>query len=119
MVVDFLQMLSNGRLTVTVNGVPLVEIDAECKRLRIEAKGMKASGLTLSAIITKSEDQGGGVPGLLKRAKSSAKRLSEDGWGLTLYDGADRVLAMGYGVSRVTGYVSASPLKLRRLLEIL
>lgn len=113
---DFLQMLDAGSFTVSVNGLPLLSVDAELRSLGLEAKGVKESGLKLSTII-EAEGQGKGVTGLLKGAESIAKRLSEKGWRMTLYDKGDKILTMGRGVSGLTGYISASPLKLRRILK--
>lgn len=113
-IADLLQMFTAGEVTVLANGVPLAVLDADSRSLGIEAKGLKQSGLKASMVI---EAKGGGMVGFLRGAESLAKKLSENGWSVTLYDGGEGVLTMGRGVSRLTGYVRASPMKLGKILK--
>ena len=117
-VTDILRMFDAGTVTVTANGLPLLSLDAATRSLGIEENGVKESGLELSTIV-KAGGRGGGVTGLLRGAESFAKGLADNGWRVTLYDRGDTVLSAGHGVSRLTGYVSASPLKLRKILDAL
>lgn len=117
-IADLLQMFDAGRLTVSVNGLPTLSVDADSKSLGLEARGVKESGLKLSTMI-RAEGQGIGIAGLLNGAESIARTLSEKGWKMTLYDRGDRILTMGRGVSALTGHVGTSPLKLRRILNSL
>jgi hypothetical protein len=114
-VVDFLSIFTSGSFAVSVNGVPTLAVDAESKSLNLEAKGVKKSGFKLLNIV---KENGAGVIGILKTSESTAKKLSETGWKVTVYDGNKVVLTMGSGVSRLTGYIHVNPLKLRTILEI-
>jgi hypothetical protein len=101
-------------MTVSVNGTPSVVLDIDSKSLNLEAKGVKKSGLKLLNV---TQEKGRGVLGLLKTSQSTAKKLSEMGWKVTLYDGRNVVLSMGSGASRLTGNIYVNPLKLRRILD--
>ncbi len=114
-IVDFLSIFTSGSFTLSVNGIPTLAVDAESKELNLEAKGVKKSGLKLLNIIKENRE---GFTGLLKTSESTAKKLSETGWKVTVYDGTNVVLTMGSGVSRLTGYIHVNPLKFRTILEI-
>jgi hypothetical protein len=112
---ELLSIFTSGSFTVSVNGIPALSVDAESRLLNLEAKGVKKSGLKLLNI---TKEKGKGVAGLLKTSESTAKKLSESGWRITVYDGSNVVLTMGRGVSRLSGYIHVNPLKLRTILEI-
>lgn len=114
-IVDFLSIFTSGSFALSVNGVPTLAVDAESKALNLEAKGVKKSGFKLLNIV---KENGAGVIGILKTSESTAKKLSETGWKVTVYDGSNVVLSMGSGVSRLTGYIHVNPLKFRTILEI-
>jgi len=116
---DLLSSITSGTLTVGVNGLPFLKVDAESRSVGVEARGVKECGIRLSSIV---EIQGGGrkgVSAILKGSESAAKGLSEKGWKLVLSDRGSTMLTMGRGVSKVTGHVRVNPLKLRKILEIL
>ena len=114
---NLLSFFSSGILTVGVNDLPLLKVDAGTRSVKVEAEGVKECGVSLSNII---ELQGGkGVRAMLKSSQSTAKELSEKGWRLTLSDNDSALITMGCGVSRLTGHMRVNPLKLRKVLEIL
>lgn len=114
-IVDFLSMFTSGSFALSVNGVPTLVVDAESKAVNLEAKGVKKSGFKLLNIV---KENGAGVIEILKTSESTAKKLSETGWKVTVYDENKVVLSMGSAVSRLTGYIHVNPLKLRTILEI-
>lgn len=116
--VNLLSIFESGVLTVGVNGLPLLKVDAESRSVDVEAAGVKECNLKLSSIV-KLETGRSGLPELMKESRSTAKELSEKGWKFILYDKGQTILSMGRGVSRVTGRMSVNPLKLRKLLEAL
>ncbi len=115
---DLLSMFESGTLTIGIQGLPLLKVDAALRSLDVEATGVKESGIKLSKIVELQAGQTG-VVGLVKGSESTAKGLSENGWKLTLYDKGSPILTLGRGVSRLTGHVQANPLKLRKILETL
>ena len=113
-----LSLFASGVLTVGVNGLPFLKVDAESRAVDVEAVGVKEYGIRLSKVIQLESGQKG-VRGLLKGSESTAKGLSERGWRLTLYDKGGSILTMGRGVSRLTGYVRVNPMKIQKILETL
>ena len=108
----------SGGLSVSVNGVPMVRLDSGSKLLSIEADGMRQSGIRLGKMLGLGTGRGD-VTKLLRDSEAMARRLSEMGWTLTLYDKNQRLLSMGNRASRLTGHITANPLTLGRLLETL
>ena len=113
---ELLSMFESGILTVAVNGFPLVKVDAESRSLDLEAQGIKECGIKLSDLI-KLESGEKGIKGIISASESTARRLSDEGWSLILYDKGNKILRMGRGVSRLTGHIQVNLLKLRRILE--
>lgn len=111
--VELLSLFESGVLAVTVNGRPLLKVDAESRSVESEVSGMRETGIKLSNL----SDSGPGVLGLLKTSRSTAKDLYEKGWKFSLYDKGSRILSMGRGVSRLTGHIQVSPTKIRSILE--
>jgi hypothetical protein len=111
-----LSMFESGILTVEVNGFPLAKVDAESRSLDLEAQGIKECGIKLSKLI-EFETGGKGIKTMISTSESTARRLSERGWSLALYDRGSTILKMGRGVSRLTGHIQVNLLKLRRILE--
>jgi hypothetical protein len=114
---ELLSMFESGVLSVQLNGYPFVKIDAVSHQLDLEAQGIKEFGLKLGELI-KLEDSGEkGIKGIISTSRSTARKLSERGWSLAIYDKGSSVLKMGRGVSRLTGHISVNILRLRGLLK--
>ena len=111
--VELLGLFPAGKATVSLQGRPVVTIDADQKTIDLEAQGVRDAGLRISDLV-KLEEGGGGMLGGPMRVTGALARL---GWKLSLYAEGDRVVTMGSGVSRLTGHVSVNPLKLRKLLD--
>ncbi|HZW54903.1 MAG TPA: hypothetical protein VFF30_01290 [Nitrososphaerales archaeon] len=116
--IDLLSTFASGILTANVSGIPLLKIDAESRSVGVEATGVKECGIRLSKIVRLPKG-GGGVVEFVKSSESAARELSENGWELSLYDRGSRIVSIGRGASKLTGYVNINPLKLGRLLKIL
>ena len=112
---DLLSVLKSGRITITVDGQPLLLVRSEERELDLENSGVMKTGLTLTRIIKLGE----GDTNILRGAESMAEELSRLGWRATLYDDEEKILVMGRDVSRLTAHISTNPLKLRRLLKAL
>jgi hypothetical protein len=113
---ELLSMFESGILTVAVNGFPLIKVDAGSRSLDLEAQGMREFGMKLSEL-AELESGVKGIRGIISASESTARRLSERGWSLALYDKGSNVLRMGRGVSRLTGHIQVNLLKFRRILE--
>ena len=111
--IELLGLVPSGKATVSVQGRPLLTIDADKKTIDLEADGVREAGLRISDQV-KLEEGGRGRLGGAMRVTGALARL---GWKLSLYAEGDRVVSMGSGVSRLTGHISVNPLKLRKLLD--
>lgn len=96
----------------------MLRIDPESRSLNVEAAGIRESGFRLGKMLIGSGEERS-VRRLLTSSESLAKKLSEIGWTLTLYDGSSGLLSVGSRVSRLTGHIKANPIKLRKLLRTL
>ncbi len=115
---SLLPLLTSGSLSVSVNEHPMLQVDSESRSLGIEVAGMRESGLVLGKLLAGGREEKS-LGRLLAASEGIAKKLSEIGWTLTLYDGGSSLLSMGRGVSRLTGHVRANPLELTKLLRAL
>jgi hypothetical protein len=81
----------------------------------VEADGAREAGLRLSDFVKIRE----GPIGFLEGSEHLVGELSHLGWTLTLYARGEKILALGSGVSRLTGRISVNPLRLKKLLDAL
>jgi hypothetical protein len=116
-VVDMLSIFSKGTLKVGVNGGSFLKVDVDSQTIDIEAKGLKESGIQVSTLVRTNND--GGIRKLLRSSRSMAKKFSEKGWRVALSDRGSSVMRLGRGVSKVSGYITINPMKIRTILEIL
>lgn len=110
-----LALLPSGRAQITVEGHPLVSVDADAKTVDVETDGLKEAGVRFSGLVR--EDRG--MSNLLRESSKVTGVLFQLGWKVTLCAGGEKMLVMGRGVSRLTGHVSLNPLKLRKLLKVM
>ena len=112
---ELLGVMSGGKATITIRGHPVINVDADEKALEVDAEGAKEVGLRLPDLVR----EGGGLLSALTGSVRIAGILSEQGWELTLRSEGDDLLKMGKGAHRLTGRISASPMKARKLLKAL
>ncbi|HYB45056.1 MAG TPA: hypothetical protein VEC92_00905 [Nitrososphaerales archaeon] len=110
---DLLTLMPSGKATIKVNGRPFISINSDRRTLEVEASGAEEAGLRLSDFVR----QRGSPVGLLEGSWRFVEELSRLGWKLTLYSNGDKLLAVGSGVSRLTGGIRLNPLRLKKLLE--
>lgn len=116
--IDLLSLFASGKLTINIDGKPLVKLSADSKSLDVEGNRIKECGIPLGKVV-ELESGRGGVAGLVSGSRNSAKRLSDQGWKLDLYDEGDKLATLGRGTSRLLGHISANPTKVKRLLKML
>lgn len=112
---DVLALMPAGRVTISVDGHPFISINSDKKTLEVEAYGAKRAGVRLLDLLKVNE----GPVSLLEGSERAVGLLSRLGWKMTLLAEGEKILAMGSGVSRLTGQISVNPLKLRKLLKAL
>ena len=112
---QLLALLPSGKAEITVEGLRLASVDADAKTLEVEIGGLKEAGVRLSDLL-KAES---GTSSMLRGPGKITGTLSQLGWKVTLRADGEKMLAMGSGVSRLTGRISVNPLKLRKLRKAL
>ena len=115
---ELLSLFASGTLSIKVDGLPLLKVDAESKSVDVEGPRVKECGIPLSKLI-ELEAGRKGVIGFLSGSRATAGRLSKKGWRLTLYDNGSELVRIGKGTSRLTGHVSVKPTKVRKILKAL
>lgn len=115
---ELLSLFRSGILTITVDGLPLVKISADSKSVDLEGKNVKECGVPLSRIID-LETNKKGLMGLLIGSRTAAKRLTEKGWRMTLFDKGSKLVTLGKGASGLTGHINLDPTKARKILRTL
>jgi hypothetical protein len=103
---------------MSLNRLPILKIDPKSRSISVEAAGIRASGVRLGKMLVGTGEERN-IRRFLTSSESFAKKLSDIGWTLTLYDGSSALLGMGSDVSGLTGHVKANPLRLRKLLRML
>ena len=111
----FLAVVSKGKATVSVKGIPLVHLDAETRTLDVDVDGLRTAGLRIRDLVGQNEGVFGGLTGPVR----IASKMSDLGWSLAVYAGKEKVLTVGSGMSRLTGRIGLNPLKTRKLLRAL
>ena len=113
--VELLETVPAGKMTVSAGGLPFVTVDADNKTLDVDLEKAKGAGLDVSEIIRIE----GGRTTTIRGSLSLGGALSRLGWKLNLYSDGDRIISLGRGASRLTGHVSVNPLRLKRLLGLM
>jgi hypothetical protein len=138
--IEILHFLKEGKIDLSLNGRQFASVDCDSKSIGVEFVGLEESGFHLSQILS---DHAEGKNKLGKRSRPSRMRVSKPrlsffaqlsllfnferlakdlaihGWNFSVYDGGQRILSLGRGVSRFTGYIHMNPLELKRILRLL
>ncbi|HJU14617.1 MAG TPA: hypothetical protein VJ792_09205 [Candidatus Nitrosotalea sp.] len=107
-----LDAISHGKVTISVDGKPLMALDTDSKSLDVEMAGLERLGLRISDLFL------AGYRGKRVYLKSSGivRKFVKNGWRFSLYDKGDRLVMAG-GTSRFGPILRFNPLRLRRILR--
>lgn len=111
---DVLDVISQGKVTISVDGKPVLSVDSNSKSLELEISGLERASLKLSSLFEARTVKGK----ILLESSHLLKKFTKKGWSFSLYDKGDKVLTTGTP-SRFGPSLQFSPLKLRRILRIL
>lgn len=109
-----LDMISDGKITISIDGKPVMSLDRNSKSLEIELSGFEKTNLKLSNLFEAKTIKG-------KRfleASHLVKKFTKNGWMFSLYDKGERLLTTSIH-SKVGLRFGFNPLKLRRILRVL
>jgi hypothetical protein len=114
---NLLGFLESGSIIISANGSSVLAIEATERRIDLELPSLTELGVNLSTLL-----EGGHSlrkeAGSILDAERTAKGLHGIGWKLTLSERGENIASLGYGVSRLTGYISLNPRRLKNLAEL-
>ena len=108
-----LDLIDRGKITVVVDGSPLVSVDGDLRSLDLEVSGLERTGLKLSHLIMARKSSGR----VLLESSRLVKRFVKKGWKISLYDRGEHLLSAGRR-SNFGTRLWFNPLKIRELLKI-
>ncbi len=76
-------------------------------------RGVHESGIQLFHVM-KTQNR---LTNVVRNAQELGSELAKRDWKLTVYSMGTPIVTMGRGASRLTGHISASPFKLRRIIK--
>lgn len=109
-----LDMISRGRVTISVDGKPAILVDGNSKSFELEMAGLEKSSFKLSNLFEKKMIKGK----ILLETSQIVKKFAKKGWSFSLYDNGDKLLSSG-AHSIFDMPLHFNPLKLKRILQIL
>ena len=109
---SLLDAISKGKVTISVDGKPLMSLDKDSKSLDLEISGLERAGLKISDLF---KARHGGKKSYLT-SPAIIRKFVKNGWKFSLYDKGYRLITAG-GTSRLGPRLRFSPLRLDRILK--
>ncbi|MFZ1075954.1 MAG: hypothetical protein WAN47_00825 [Nitrosotalea sp.] len=109
-----LNMVNKGKITISIDGKPIMSLDRNSKSLDLEISGVEKTNLKLSNLFEAKTIKGR----MFLEASQLVKKFTKDGWMFSLYDRGERLLTTSTP-SRFGLHLRFNPLKLRRILSVL
>ncbi len=108
-------MINKGKVTISINGTPIVSLDSGSKSFEVEISGLKQNDLKLSNLFEAKKKKGR----MFLETSHLIRKLTKKGWSFSLYDRGDHLLTAGKSASRPGPSLRFNPLKLKRILDVL
>ncbi len=109
-----LDAISQGAVTISMNGKPILVVDADTKSLDLEMVGLVEANLKLFNLFETKMTRGK----ILFKSTRFVRKLTRNGWKFSLYDKGEEILA-ARGLSRFGPYLHFNPLKVRQILKVI
>jgi hypothetical protein len=106
--IHVLRLFQRGSLEARLDGEPFAALDANRRTMSIQLDPVARQGRKILAEGQFSVWKARGIPGALARA----------GWYVSLREGSDELVGMGYGASALTGHMHVHPTALGRLWKL-
>ncbi len=107
-----LDAINHGKITISVDGKPLMALDRDAKSLEIELSGLERINMRISGLFVAKKERGRVLVG----SSDTVKRFVKNGWRFSLYDKGERLISAG-GAARLGPRVRFNPLRLGRILK--
>ncbi|MGI0102047.1 MAG: hypothetical protein ACREA7_05560 [Nitrosotalea sp.] len=108
-----LNMVNKGKVTISIDGMPVMSLDRNSKSLELEIAGFEKTNLKLSNLFEAKTIKGR----MFLESSQLVKKFTKDGWVFSLYDRGERLLTSSH--SRLGLRLHFNPLKLKRILRVL
>jgi len=112
---EMLDMINEGKVTISINGKPLVSLDSDSKSFEVEISGLKQNDFKLSNLFEVKKKKGE----MFLETSDAVRKLTKKGWSFSLYDRGDHLLTAAKSASKLGPILRFNPLKLRRILDVL
>jgi hypothetical protein len=109
-----LNIIREGKVTMSINGRPLVSLDSDSKSIGVEISGLKENGLKLSNLFETKMNKGR----VFLETSHLLRKLAKNGWSFSVYDRGERLLTTK-SFSKLGRHLGFNPLRLKRILEVL
>lgn len=107
-----LEAIDKGKITISVDGKPLMALDRNSKSLEIEMSGLERMDMKISDLLVAERHRGR----VLLKSSEMLIKYAKNGWRFSLYDKGERLVTAG-GPSRFGPRVRFNPLRLKRILK--
>ena len=109
-----LDAISQGKVTVSIDGKPAISLDGNAKSLGLDMAGLEEADLRISSLFEAKTSKGK----IFLRSSSVMRKIARNGWKFSLYDRGEQILTTS-GPSRLGPRLCFNPLKLRRMLRVI
>ncbi|GEM_PF-2090388 len=109
-----LDAINQGKVTISVDGKPVIAVDTTTKSLELEMAGLEKMNLKISSLFAAKTNKGK----MLLQSSHLVKKFVKKGWSFSLYDRGERLLTAG-GLSRFGPHLRFNPLRLRQILKVI
>ncbi len=109
-----LDSIDRGRVTVSVDGKPVLSLDSDAKFVEFEMAGLEKINLKISNLFVAKAGRGRKI----LESSHIVRKFTKNGWRFSLYDKGEHLLT-ACGLSRFGPHLRFNPLKLRRILKVI
>lgn len=109
-----LDAINQGRVTVSIDGKPVISLDGSTKSLGLDMAGLEGADLKISSLFQAKKSKGR----VFLESSKIMRKIAKNGWKFSLYDKGEQILTTG-STSRLGPHLYFNPLKLRRMLRVI
>lgn len=110
-----LNIINEGKVTLSINGKPILLLDSDSKSFEIEISGLQQNDLKLSNLLEAKKSK----RKVFLETSHLARKLIKNGWSFSLYDRGEQLLTAKKRLSKIGPRLYFNPLKLKRILDVL
>jgi hypothetical protein len=108
-----LDVINQGKVTISIDGKPVMALDINGKSLGFDISGLEKTHLKISSLFQAKTTKGR----MFLESSQLMRKLVKNGWKFSLYDKGEQLLTAS-GPSRLGPRLRFNPLKLKRILRV-